>query len=578
VSGPPRIGVIVCHCGANIAGVVDVARLAREAADLPGVVHTDHISFACADVAQRGLEEAIAEHDLNRLVVAACTPRTHEPVFREVLSRSGLNPYLLEMVNIRDQGTWVHAHDPNGAQKRARDQIRMGVARAARLETLDPIVIDVTRRVLVLGGGPAGLQAALDLEAHGYEVILVERSDGLGGVLAEPGLHRLADSDHEADSLRDRLYRRLTRSGVRVCTSTSLEAVRGTVGNYEVDLRGPDGPVREQVGAIVLATGARPYDPTGRLGYGEKRNVLTSVDLEQRLQDPRDRWFGTTGELPGSAVFVQCVGSRCDADGCNPGCSRYCCVATLRQAVTLAERGVRVTVYHRDIRAAGAGREELFRRARGAGVLFVRMADGSEPEVLGSTTRARKVVADDAVLGRAVVAQADLVILAVGMVPDTEVVAHLREVLKVPVGTDGFFLERHPELAPVETVVDGVMVCGTAVGAKGLQDALAEAGAAAGKAAQLLVRDTLNLEPTVAVVDPWLCRGCGVCVDMCEFHAPELVTGELGTPVARVQEAACKGCGTCVAWCPSGALAARHFTDQQIDAMLTSMLQWEESP
>ena len=197
---------------------------------------------------------------------------------------------------------------------------------------------------------------------------------------------------------------------------------------------------------------------------------------------------------------------------------------------------------------------------------------------LGTAKRAKKVVVEDAVLGRPVVAQADLVVLAVGLVPDTEVVAHLREVLKVPVGPDGFFLERHPELAPVETVVDGVLVCGTAVGAKGLQEALAEAGAAADKAAQLLVRDTLDLEPTVAAVDPWLCRGCGVCVSMCEFHAPELVTGELGTPVARINEAACKGCGTCVAWCPSGALSARHFTDEQIDAMLTSMLQWEEAP
>jgi len=549
ITGPPRVGVFVCHCGANISGVVDVKALAADAAKLPHVVYTIDESFACADVAQRAIEAAIAENDLNRVVIAACTPRTHEPVFRDVLGRSGLNPFLLEMVNIRDQCTWVHAHAPDEAHARAGDQIRMGVARAAQLEPLTPIGVEVTRRALVVGGGPAGLRAAIDLDTHGYEVVLVERRAQLGGLLTEPGLHRLYGTEQPAAALRDTLVQQIERSGVEVRTGTELTAVGGYVGNFTVAMTPVDGgdTQHEEIGTIVLATGARPYEPKGQFGYGEKRNVVTSVELEKHLRDPQDDLFGEKGQVPTSAVFVQCVGSRCDCEGCNPGCSRFCCLTTLRQALDLAERGVRVTVFNRDIRATSPGGEELYRRARGAGVIFIRIVEGTTPEVLGSKTKANSVVGTDVVMNRPVAAPADLVVLAVGLVPDTEVVGRLREILKVPVGPDGFFLERHPELGPVETVVDGVLVCGTAVGAKGLNDALAEASAAAGKASQLLARDSLTLEPTVASVDPWLCRGCGVCVDMCDFNAPSLVEGELGLKVAQVNEASCQGCGTCVA-------------------------------
>ena len=580
LSGPPRVGVFVCHCGANISGVVDVKQLSEEAAQLPHVAYATDDSFACADISQRAIEEAIRVHKLNRVVVAACTPRTHEPVFREVLARTGLNPYLFEMVNIRDQCTWVHGHVPEEAYKRARDQIRMGVARAAQLEPLTPIQVDINRRAVVVGGGVAGIRAALDLDAHGYEVCLVEKNNVLGGHLAAPGLKTLYGSGASGEEKISALARKLEQSRVEVHLQTEIASVEGYVGNFTVEFA-PVGRKGEnekiEAGTIVLAIGAKVYEPKGQYGYNEKANVLTNMDLEHRFADLSDKWFGEGGTPPQSAVFIQCVGSRSESGGCNPGCSRYCCPTTVKQATQLAELGSHVTVFYRDIRTVSAGAEDLYRKARGAGVLFVRMPDDEAPEVKGTKTKAKSVVAQDLLLGRPVEAPAELVVLAVGMVPDPEMTTKLKEILKVPVGPDGFFMERHPELGPVETVVDGVFVCGSAVGAKAISDSLSEAAAAAGKAGQLMARDSLELEPTVAEVNPWLCRGCGTCVDICEFNAPGLGVGELGVPVASINKASCKGCGTCVAWCPSGAITARHFTESQIDAMMETMLQWEQA-
>jgi len=580
LSGPPRVGVFVCHCGANISGVVDVQKLAAEAAELPQVAYATDESFACADISQRAIEDAIREHRLNRVVVAACTPRTHEPVFREVLARTGLNPFLFEMINIRDQCTWVHSHEPEAAHKRARDQIRMGVARAARLEPLTPIRVEVNRRALVVGGGVAGMRAALDLDALGYEVILIERGQRLGGQLAAPGLQTLYGSGAAGEAKLNQLTTKLENSHVQVHLATEIENVQGYVGNFTITLVPVAGTGERReiaAGTVVLAIGARVYEPTGQFGYGEKKNVLTNLELEHRLGQESDKMFGTAGKPPQSAVFIQCVGSRCDEGGCNPGCSRYCCPTTVKQAIQLAEAGTRVTVFYNDMRTVSVGSEELYRKARGAGVLFIRIPADEGPEIKGTKTKAKSVVARDLMLGRLVEAPAELVVLAVGMVPDPEQVGKLKEILKVPIGPDGFFMERHPELGPVETVVDGVFVCGSTVGAKSIADSLSEAAAAAGKAGQLMAREALELEPTIAEVNPWLCRGCGTCVEICEFNAPSLSTGELGLPVAAINQASCKGCGTCVAWCPSGAIKARHFTDEQIDAMMETMLQWEQA-
>jgi heterodisulfide reductase subunit A len=574
--GPPRIGVFVCHCGANIGGVVDVLRLRDEAARLPQVVHAADMAFSCADISLREIEGAITEHRLNRVVVAACTPRTHEPVFREALARGGLNPYLLEMVNVRDQCTWVHAHVPDQAQLRARDQLRMGVRRAALLEPLQPIEVPVTRRALVVGGGMAGMRAALDLDALGHETHLVERSGLLGGHLVDPGLKTLYTTGEDCGKKLAEMTEAIERSGVKVWLHADLMGVEGYVGNFEVTLRTmQDRGWHQQleVGSLVVAVGGQVYEPQGEFGYGECPNVITGLELEHYLVDPRHSGANGIHTPPKDVVFIQCVGSRTDSPGANPGCSRYCCPTTVKQSLALAEQGARVTVFFRDMRCVSPGSEELYRRARGAGVVFVRTPAGSVPEVVGRG-KARSVRGEDLLLGRTVEAKADLVVLATGMVPDHRSVDSLREILKLPIGPDGFFMERHPELAPVETVIDGVVICGAASGAKAIAESLSEAGAAASTAARIMTHDTLELEPTVAAVDPSRCRGCGRCVEMCEFHAPSLDSDGNGPPVARINEAACKGCGTCVAWCPTAAIEARHFTDDQIDSMLETVLSW----
>jgi heterodisulfide reductase subunit A len=429
---------------------------------------------------------------------------------------------------------------------------------------------------LVIGGGIAGMRAALDLDALGFETHLVERSGDLGGQLVNPGLKTLYTTGEDCEAKLARMTDALERSGVRIRLHAEVTSVEGYVGNFAVELHTIEDrgwPESLEVGTILVAIGAEVYEPKDELAYGECPNVITNLELEHDLVDPRRTGRALPGSPREDVVFIQCVGSRSDRPGTNPGCSRYCCPTTIKQALALAGQGARVTVFYRDMRCVSPGAEELYRAARGAGVVFVRTPEDAVPEVIGQG-KARSVRAPDLLLGRTVEAKADLVVLAAGMVPDRSAVDSLREIMKLPVGPDGFFMERHPELAPVETVIDGVVICGTASGAKAIAESLSEAGAAASAASRIMAREKLQLEPTIAAVDPQRCRGCGRCVELCEFHAPSLDTGALGVSVARIHEAACKGCGTCVAWCPTGAITARHFTDAQIDSMVETVLSW----
>ncbi|HSN56634.1 MAG TPA: FAD-dependent oxidoreductase [Candidatus Sulfomarinibacteraceae bacterium] len=562
LSGPPRVGVMVCHCGVNIAGVLDVERLAADAGLLPDVVVTSTDLFACSSTGQDELVETIREHKLNRIVVAACTPRTHEPVFRDTLARIGFNPFLLEMVNIRDQCSWVHANAPEAAQAKARALIRMGVARARHLEPLQEGEAAMTRAALVVGGGIAGIQAATDLAVQGFPVTLVEKSDRLGGRLARPNLKLLYPTMQSASGVLDEKLARLEASGARVLLETEVSGISGFVGSFSATLTGA---VEETlpVGAVILATGAALHDPGGAYRFAELANVVTSAELERAFCADDDLAFG--GDPPRSAAFILCVGSR-EPDGFT-GCSRYCCPTAIKQAMKLNERGVDTTVFYRDIRTISTGAEEMYREARGRGVLFVRVPPGHKPEVVGDG-RAASVRCWDDLLARQLEVPADLVVLSVGMRPRQPETDHFHEMLKAPVGLDGFFLERHPELAPVETAVEGVLVAGTVQGPKDIVDSVAQASAAAAKAAVFLAHDQVRLDPAVAVVDPERCRGCGDCVDICDFRAPALVETGPGVYACEINPSLCKGCGTCASWCPSGAITARHFTDRQILAQL----------
>ncbi|MBC7188420.1 MAG: CoB--CoM heterodisulfide reductase iron-sulfur subunit A family protein [Calditrichaeota bacterium] len=560
--GPPRIGVFLCHCGANIAGVVDVPGVAEWVRQLPGVVHVEDNLFLCSDTGQKLIQQRVLEERLNRVVVAACTPRTHEPIFQESLRLVGFNPYLFEMVNVRDQCSWVHSQEPERATLRARDQIRMGVARAHRLEPLQKREIPIERSVLVIGGGIAGIEAALRLEAQGFSVHLVEKEEQLGGRLRE--LHRLAPADLPAQGLLQRKLGQLAASKVNVLTGTEVKEVSGFVGNFDVVTTG--GPLR--VGALILAIGAQPYQPTEEFAYGRSAAVLTNFQLEQLLRQAEG--VPRIGGKPVTRVaFIQCVGSR-DPEK-NPNCSRICCVTTVRQARLLRKLGAEVVVFYRDMRTASHGGEEAYRQARGEGVIFVRVPDDRPPEVKPQTAGCH-VCAYDALLRDTVEVDVDAVVLAAGLVPREPDTSQFREMLKVPCGPDGFVMERHPKLGPVETTSEGIFVAGCVQGPKGVGDALAQAAAAAAKAAILLSRDKVSLEATTCTVIEERCRACGTCVKICQFHAPELHEVAPGVRVARINEALCKGCGTCASWCPSEAIKARHFTDEQIEAMLEAML------
>jgi heterodisulfide reductase subunit A len=561
-SGPPRIGVFLCSCGVNIAGVLDVSKMAEAARTMPNVVLVQDDLFACADQAQRAIQEKIAEHKLNRVVAAACTPRTHEPIFRETLRQVGLNPFLFEMVNVRDQCSWVHSHEPEAALERAIDQIRMAVARSAQLEPLESQELKVNPSAVVIGGGLAGMRAATDLAAQGFPVTLIEKSESLGG--RPKVLNRISPENCDAKALIDESMNRLKSSGATILTNTEVTGLEGFVGDFT--LKTTNGDIK--AGAIILAVGSDTYNPIGEYNYGMMSGVVTNLKLEEMLAQS-----ATTLEIEGRPVqtvaFVQCVGSR--DRNTNPGCSRYCCATTVKQALALRERGINVVVYYRDMRTFSHHAEELYRKARKAGVVFVRYNDDDKPEVLGNG-HVTGIKAYTEAIGEEVEADADLVVLAVGLNPHKETYGQLKEMMKVPTGPDGFFMERHPKLGPVETNTEGIFVCGCAQGPKDLTDAVSQASGAAGKAATLLSHETVLLDPTTCTVDVELCRDCGTCVSICEYHAPGRTLVSPGTFAVMINEALCKGCGTCAAMCPTGAIRARHFTDLQIESMMKAFL------
>ncbi len=576
LSGPPRVGVLVCHCGVNIAGVLDVEELAAYAGTLPDVAVAQTHLFACSSTGQDELVELIRDHGVNRIVVAACTPRTHEPIFKETCARIGFNPYLLEMVNIRDQCSWVHAKHAVEAQTKARALIRMGIAKARHLSPLHEGEVPMTRSALIVGGGIAGIAAATDLAVQGLPVTLVEKTDRLGGRLAQPNLKLLYPTMRSAQEVLDEKIKRLKKSGARILLNTEVEGVTGFVGNFEAKLAGAVDE-RLAVGAIILAFGADLYEPGTEYGYRNRDNVVTSEELERAFFGDADTvdieafCARPDGAEPKSASFILCVGSR-DPEGFS-GCSRYCCPTAIKQAMELCRRGIDTTVFYRDIRTISTGAEEMYREARGMGVLFVRIPPGDKPEIVGKK-RAEGVRCYDDLLGREIEVPTDLIVLSVGMKPRQPATDSFHDMLKASVDLSGYFLERHPELAPVETAVEGVFLAGTVQGPKDIVDTVAQASAAAAKASVLLAFDKVKLDPMIAGVSREQCRACGACVDICPFHAPELVE-ENGVVAARINGSLCKGCGTCGSWCPSGAITCEHFTDRQVHAMIDAFFEPE---
>ena len=567
-SGPLRIGIFVCHCGSNIAGTLDVELLKVYASNLPDVVFTDDLLFACAESTQRLIQEKVIENKLNRVVIAACTPRTHEPIFRETLHKIGLNPYLLEIVNIRDQCSWVHHNDPESATDKAKDLIRMGTAKARLLEPLEPKEMEIGHNVLIIGGGVAGIETAIQLAERDYQVFLIEKEKHLGGWAN--ALNYLYPSWIPGKELIKQKKDRINPQKIKIFTQTVVADINGYVGNFQVSLRsviGEKSPEPLEVGAIVLATGFEPYQPyAGEFGYRKFPNIITNIEMESLLQSTGE--FNFNNKPVKHVAYIQCVGSR-GPQGL-PECSRYCCQAAIKQAIALRKKGIHVTIFNRDIRVYHHEAETMYRQARELGVTFIRFNMENQPRLSGKN-QLQALQITDSILKTDIEIPADLLVLSVGLRPLEKSMEQIQQVLKIPKGMDGFFLEKHPKFGPVETNIEGVFICGCNQGPKDISDSIAQANAVAAKVDALLARSTIWMEPIPSTIYEELCRGCGTCVEVCEYEAITLQMKD-GANIAHVNEALCKGCGTCATFCPTGAIDIRHFKDEQIESMLKAFL------
>jgi len=556
----PRVGVFICHCGINIAAYVDVPSLVEYARSLPGVVHAERNLFTCSEEGISAIKRGIGEHGLNRVVVASCTPRTHEPLFRAACEESGLNKYLFEFVNIRDQCSWVHMRQPEEATAKARDLVRMGVARARLLEPLEEIEIPVLPSALVLGGGVAGMSAALNLAEQGFEVHLVEKEKELGGTLLS--LNRLLPGNGEAGELVNPLVQKVMEHGkISTYLSTKARDIGGFIGNFEatLDCNGEESTVK--AGTVIVATGAEVLKPQGAYGYGQFPNVITQLELEGKLKQ---------GEAVGqNVVMINCVGARIPE---RSYCSRICCMTAIKNSCLIKEATpeAKVWVLHRDIMAYGVDFEEAYHRAMELGVRFIRY-DPERPPAISGNGKADKVKVWHQLMGREIELPADAVVLTTPMLPgaDNEETSRM---LKVPLGSQGFFLEAHLKLMPVEFATNGIYVCGAARWPTTAPEAITQAQAAASKAAAPLRRGFVKPEANTSSVNERVCSGCGFCEVVCPYKAIEMQTDKNGRTVSHVNVAVCKGCGTCAAACTSGAITMNHFTDSEILAQIEAMV------
>ncbi len=561
-----RIGVFVCKCGSNIAGFLDVPAVAEYAATLPGVVHAEYNLYTCSQDSIRRIVERVRELNLNRVVVAACTPLTHEPLFQDALRQAGINPYLFEMANIRNQCSWVHQNDWDRATEKAKDLVRMAVAKAARLEPLYRTRVPVEKAALVIGGGAAGMNAALTLARQGFPVHLVERSDRLGGHLLHLR-HSLqeATGDGERMWLDPQAYARalvgrvMAEPLITVHLNTEVLETSGFVGQYVSRLRGPEGELEVRHGAAIVAVGGVEYRGP-EYGYGTDPRIITQQEFEERLGEGRD--------LPDSVVMIQCVGPA------ERYCARICCTTALKNALMLKryKPQARVTVIYRDIRTFGF-KERIYQEARRAGVVFIRYDFDRKPQVQGADSRLQVRVWEP-VLGEELVLEPDLLVLSMPVVPSPGS-RELAARLKLPVDLDGFFLEAHVKLRPVDFATDGFFLAGMAHYPKFLGESIAQAQAAAARAATVLSRDYLEVGGVVARVDAEKCVGCLTCVRICPYHVPRIradlvgVGGIIGA--AYIEPAQCHGCGICVGECPAKAIQLLHYRDVQMEAKIEAL-------
>ncbi len=571
---PPRVGVFICHCGINIGAVVDVPDVVEYARTLPYVAYAEDNLYTCSQDTQERIRERIQKYDLNRVVVASCTPLTHEPLFQETLRGAGLNPHLFQMANIREQDSWVHRGDHGRATEKAKDLVRMAVAKARKLRPIEHATFEINHRALVIGGGLAGMTASLSIAEQGFGVTLVERETELGGNLRHiyTALPNTESTNTEFTSDPQALLRRTIEAvssnpRISVLAGAEVVDVGGYLGQYRTTVKLAGGQQEEvQHGVVVVATGARQMEPREYL-YGEHPGVVTQRELEEVMS----RWVGegsneAASSTPSSVVMIQCVGSR---DEEHPYCSRVCCTEAIKNALAIKERNPETEVYilYRDIRTFGF-KERYYREARRKGVVFLQYDKDQKPEVQTEDGRLHVNMAVQPE-GEVFTLEADLVVLSVGIEPnvDNETLAQL---LKTPLNEDGFFLEAHVKLRPLDFAADGVYLCGMAHSPRFLDEAIAQARGAAVRAVRLLAKQELEATPIVASVKPKRCSACGLCVEVCPYDARVL---EPGWPYAEVIEVLCQGCGACIVACPNKACQQKGFEVGQVYGMLDAVVQ-----
>jgi heterodisulfide reductase subunit A len=560
-----RVGVFACHCGANIGRVVDVPSLVEYSRGLDNVVHAEEGLFICSTDAAKQIADTIREKGLNRVVVAACTPRTHEPLFRDTLREGGINQYFFDMANIREHCSWVHSKQKEDATQKAKDIVRMSVARTIKLEPLEEFDLPVNKMCLVVGGGVAGMTSALSLAEQGFEVHLVERNSELGGVARR--IHSTLEGLDVQAFLGDLIRKVYQHPLIRISHEATITDVSGYVGNFVTTVE-TEGQVKTiEHGAAILATGAAEYKPTEYL-YGEDERVLTQLELEERLAKGEESLADTQ-----SLVMIQCVGCR---EENNNYCARVCCSQAIKNALALKKIKPEMEIYilFRDMRTYGF-KEDYYLEAAEKGVKFIRWEAAEKPTVEAAVEEGRpvlRVTVPDPILGRRLAVDGDLVVLSAAVIPSSGSVEIARK-FKVAMSPDGFFQEAHVKLRPVDFAADGVFMCGTSHYPKHLTETISQAHGAAGRAVTLLSQETVTASGSVCEVEEDECVSCGACITACTYGAIEFRETPKGKK-AVVNPVLCKGDGLCCTKCPTNAVRLKHFTDEevfdQIDAALSA--------